>query len=548
MARLRRGTRKSSRSGRVRPTKRKRTEQGLRESEERHRLIIENINEVICLINLENDPFKGTVQFVSPQVENILGYRPEEFVQDPGLWLQMVHPDDVPALVEATQKILASREIGIREYRLRHKRTAEYHWMADKVVPLLDEQGRVVGIQCVAHDITERKRTEDTLRRCADEFTALYAISLDMTMIRDLPTLLNTIVGRIVGLLDINTAGGAVYLCDPDRRELHWMAGYRDPSSPVLKYGEGAAGTVAQTGEPLIIDNYCVWPGRLGDFEKDQSFITVLSVPMSWQDEMIGVLQVSHSTPSRPFTKTDVALITLFANQAAVAVKNARLFEELQSSQSRLQVLSRQLIHAQETERHRIARELHDEIGQALTVIKINVHAAQRAGNSAPLLTESLEMLDRTLQQVRELSFDLRPSILDDLGLAAALRWYVKRLAQRVGFVVYCTVDIADERLPPELETVCFRVAQEALTNVVRHAHPQHVHVVLRQSDAGLELGVIDDGAGFDVDAVRKHIPPEGNLGLLSMQERVQLLGGQIEIKSAPQQGTTVMVRFPITR
>ncbi len=143
---------------------RKRAEAALRESEERYRLIVENTNEVIYKVSLEDDPLRGSVEFVSGQVKSILGYAPDEFLQNPELWLQIVHPDEVPALGEITRKTFADREPGTRQYRLRHKETGEYRWMEDKTVPLTDGDGNVVAYQGVARDISERKQAEEALR------------------------------------------------------------------------------------------------------------------------------------------------------------------------------------------------------------------------------------------------------------------------------------------------------------------------------------------------------------------------------------------------
>jgi signal transduction histidine kinase len=218
-----------------------------------------------------------------------------------------------------------------------------------------------------------------------------------------------------------------------------------------------------------------------------------------------------------------------------------------QHAEETLQVLSRQLLEAQENERRHIARELHDEIGQALTAVKINLQAAQRTPAALDAyLEDSTSIVDRTLQQVRTLSLDLRPALLDDLGLGAALRWYVDRQAQRAGFTVQFVIDPLEPRPRPELETACFRVAQEALTNVLRHAQAQHVRVELRQSGTELHLLIRDDGTGFDVHAAQQRAEQGASLGLLGMQERVWLVGGQIEIASAAAQGTEIRVRFPL--
>jgi PAS domain S-box-containing protein len=215
----------------------------------------------------------------------------------------------------------------------------------------------------------------------------------------------------------------------------------------------------------------------------------------------------------------------------------------------KLQVLSRRLVEAQETERRNIARELHDEIGQALTVMQLNLQAMLLSPGTevvSPRLNESLEVVERVLEQVRDISLDLRPSILDDLGLEPALRWYTERQAALVELKVEFHADQLEQRLDSMIETECFRVAQEALTNVVRHAQAKAVTVELRKEDGQLHLRVRDDGVGFDVAPVRDQAVRGASLGLLSMEERASLAGGGLEFKSNPGQGTEVHAWFPL--
>jgi PAS domain S-box-containing protein len=222
---------------------------------------------------------------------------------------------------------------------------------------------------------------------------------------------------------------------------------------------------------------------------------------------------------------------------------------ERQRYTEHLQALSRQLMSAQETERRRIAGELHDETGQALTALELNLRALQAQAGGPPdpaVLEESLGILEQTLQQVRNLALDLRPSMLDDLGLVPALRWYADRLAQRTGLVIEFVANRARTPLSAESKTTCFRVAQEALTNVVRHAHARKVTVELRSGPKDVQLIVRDDGFGFDVEAARRGALRGNSLGLLSMQERVALLGGHLEIRSALSRGSEVRARWPV--
>lgn len=224
---------------------------------------------------------------------------------------------------------------------------------------------------------------------------------------------------------------------------------------------------------------------------------------------------------------------------------------ERRRAQGTLRQYAERLMEAQESERRHIARELHDEIGQALTAVKMNLQAAQRLTQEPTLLSyeqDCMDTVERTLYQVRSLSLDLLPSVLDDLGLEPALRWLVARLARQMGQSIQLDVDSLHGRLPADLELACFRVVQEALTNAVRYAEAERVHVSLRRHEAEVQLVVHDNGVGFDVQAALERTMHGESLGLLGMRERVWLAGGQIEIVSAPGQGSEVRVRFPVDR
>jgi signal transduction histidine kinase len=264
-------------------------------------------------------------------------------------------------------------------------------------------------------------------------------------------------------------------------------------------------------------------------------------------DEFVGVLDILAEEIGA-FGQSDINLLTLFANQAAVAITNARLFEQVRIGRERLQALSQKLLNVQEKERRRIALELHDHIGQTLTAIKINLQAAQRIPEVGPLsdiFEQNIGIVERALQQVRSLSLELRPAMLDDLGLIAALRWYVDRQAQGGGFEVEFVADPLQARPAQEIETACFRVAQEAMTNIVRHADASSVRVILRLRAEELQLIIRDDGIGFDVGVALNRAAQGESMGLLGMQERTQLVGGKLEIEAQPGKGSVITARFP---
>jgi PAS domain S-box-containing protein len=247
----------------------------------------------------------------------------------------------------------------------------------------------------------------------------------------------------------------------------------------------------------------------------------------------------------------EVSSRAIYENGLMIGVQGtARDITERKFAQDALQMFSRQLIEAQEDERRRIARELHDQIGQVLTAVKMNLHAVGKVSHGSEVsgyIRDNIEAVDEALRLVRDLSVDLRPPVLDDFGLATALRWYVDRYARRTGLEVEVITDLPDhERFSRDLETACFRIAQEALTNVVRHSRANTVVLRLVKNGNDLLLSIKDDGVGFDVESLQKRAPRAATLGLISMQERAHFAGGTIEIYSAVSEGTEVLFRLEL--
>jgi signal transduction histidine kinase len=304
---------------------------------------------------------------------------------------------------------------------------------------------------------------------------------------------------------------------------------------------------------PVIVADIQREPG-LADWQAEaeaRGVQSMAAVPLLSHDHVMGVL-VAYAQQPNFFDPDSIAILMALASQAAVAIQNARLFAELEAQREALRQVSLRLVNAQEAERRRISRELHDELGQGLTALKINLDVARRAlAADAPAklrrsIHEATSLAVQTLETARNLSLELRPTMLDDLGLVSALRWEIDRYEQRMGQEVSFEADLAGQVLRPEIEITLYRIIIEALTNVARHARASHINVHLRLENRQVLAGVEDDGVGFDAAGWFGSGAERHSMGLVSMRERAGLLGGQFEVISQPGQGTQVHVRLPI--
>lgn len=286
------------------------------------------------------------------------------------------------------------------------------------------------------------------------------------------------------------------------------------------------------------------------------------------REDLIGKHFTAYLKPNHPHEKSgtyEAEIVTregrhipveitsrlIFTNGVAVGMQGCvRDISERKQVQAAARTYSRRMIEAQEAERRRISRELHDQVGQILTAVKMNLHSLREQCTAPEILSsiqDNMEVIDEAVDQVRDLSVDLRPLLLDDFGLPVALRWYLDRQTKRCAIATEFTSHslCEDDRFSTELETACFRIVQEAVTNVVRHTRASRIVVTLERNGSDLELGISDDGAGFDLSVLRNGA---ATLGLRGIEERVHALGGLITINSGPSQGTEICARFPISR
>jgi signal transduction histidine kinase len=392
-----------------------------------------------------------------------------------------------------------------------------------------------------------------------DRSTALLRAALALSEHRELADVLSLILTSARSLAGARYAALAVY-DEHGEIETFVHQGVDDATADQVgapPRGHGLLGELIIAGGPIRLEDIQADP-RFGGFPAHHPEMrTFLGVPVATGRRRYGNLYLGDKEAGQTFDEEDERLLGTLAAFAAAAIENVQLLEaerDLAAARERDRVRTEmlsQVIDAQEAERSRVARDLHDEIGQSLTSVLLGLRLVEDSlarpnpdvDDCRQRTAEVRELVAEALRQARTLAFDLRPTVLDDLGLVAAMR----RLVEEVGSRGTPAVDLAvhglddDSRLAPEVETVVYRVVQEALTNVVRHAAASSASVVIARHGGRLRAVIEDDGHGFDLGAA--HRP---SLGLGGMSERAQLVGGSLAIDSAEGRGTTVRLEVPV--
>ncbi len=317
------------------------------------------------------------------------------------------------------------------------------------------------------------------------------------------------------------------------RKEIERVRGF-------FELPQGITRWVAEHGETI----------RTGDARSDPRYLAAdpaiqseMAVPLKVGDRVIGSVNVESVQPNA-FNEHDQRLLTTVANVAAVAIQNARLLEETRLSRDRLADLSRRLVETQESERRAIGRELHDQFGQMLTALKLTIEIAMQLPPDQALqkARQGKEIVEELLARVSALSLELRPPMLDDLGLIPALTWHVNRFQEQSRVEVeFKHSGVEGVRFASEIETTAYRIVQESLTNVARHARATRVRLEVRERSGWMEIQIEDDGIGFDPESELAK-----NRGLSRMRERAQLVGGSFYIESEIGKGTRKLIRLPL--
>lgn len=568
-----------------------RMERRLRESEQRLSTTLRSIGDGV--IATDND---ARIRFMNPVAESLTGWEAAQVLGDElaPVFSIVDRETGSPAENPVTRALQEGTVVGPGDHPILVARDGTERPIYGSAAPIRDEKGNVTGAVLVFRDITERMETEaqrdaaleelrkahqrlerqvaerttelretnellrreiaeriqtqEALQRTNRELRLLDRASRAFNSTLDLDRVLVAVLEEVRGLMDVT--GCSTWLIDPATGRLVCRQATGAQSELVRGWpvapGEGIGGWVVRRGESLIVPDVLADERHYTDVAERTGLElrSVLSVPMGGRQGIIGVLQVVDTEVDR-FDSRDQLLLEPLAASAATAIENARLYEQVRAGHERLQALSHRLVEVQEAERRHIARELHDEVGQVLTGLKLLLESSTALPPDArsSSLSRSLALVDELVTQVQELSLDLRPAMLDDLGLLPTLVWHINRYGEQTGIDVDFKYLGPERRLDSEVETAAYRIVQEALTNVARHAGVSEVTVRLSLDQEMLRVQIEDQGAGFDPEAA---LAAGAASGLSGMEERAILLGGELTIESAPGAGTSLMAELPL--
>jgi PAS domain S-box-containing protein len=515
-------------------SKRKRAEKALKDSEELHRTVVEQAAENIFVVDLESK----RILEANAALQRSLDYTLEELK---GMTLYDVVAHDQESIDNITEHIIAEHHylVGERKYRRKDGSLIDVEVNAGVIL-----YGDSRAMCIVAHDVTESKRAQAALRQSLSVLLALREAGqvLSSTLeSEEIATRLLEIMRSVAGL-----TAAVISRNDQEGNLRIWRSAGVEDLWPRVRFTPEA-----KRARRAALENEERQHFKLRRPGSEDEYLVGLCLPLGARNRIVGVLEAYGQESLAQGDMTEI--ISSLTSQAASALENAWLYEELGNRERALQDLVEKLLGAQEEERRRVAYEVHDGLAQVAVAAHQNLQAFAR--RHTPEAEKGRRELDRILGQVRATVSDarrvianLRPTALDDLGLGAAISLEIEHLSEE-GYHVDYKEHLGEERLPGEMEITLFRVTQEALTNVRKHAGTQWVSIELRRRDGEVYLEVRDSGRGFD-PAVLETLGggPGERVGFAGMRERVSMLGGELKIQSRPNAGTSIAATIPLTR
>ena len=434
---------------------------------------------------------------------------------------------------------------------------------ADKYIkitayPLRNSYGNLKAMVELRRDVTAERELETQILRRHHQLLSLNHISSAVSGLWDLDSILRIALDSVLEL--INGTIGGILLLDEETKTLY----YRIQRGLSAKYakemrmhlGEGIAGRVAQSGEPMLLEDISQDRRRARpDLITLEGLKGFVSIPLKAKNKVIGVMNVASHVVGQ-FGADDLSLLSAIGDYLGTAIEQARLYEQLAQAGERYRELLRHALTAQEEERKRIARELHDETSQALTSLTLSLQAiigmAEAKGIGDAEFAERLKTMHKYSvhagNEIVKLMKELRPTLLDELGMSAAIHRYAKDTLETQGTNVSTEFRGTGKRFLPEVEVTLFRIAQGAIGNILEHSGAKNAYIKLECKTGECVLSIEDDGKGFNVSKVTRVDPSGRGAGLFTMRERASLVGGTWQIESRPRRGTKIEVRIPVVR
>lgn len=450
-------------------------------------------------------------------------------VLESGGTVEVIHPDSVHE---------ANRELKVTAY------------------PLRDSHGNTQAIVELRRDITAEIELESQTSTRHHELLVLSRVSAALSGLWNLDAILRVALDSVLNIMN-GTIGGILLLNEQTQTlsyRVHRGLSAKYVEEMQMSLGEGITGRVAESGKSILLEDISADPRTAyPELVSTEGLKAFISVPLRAKDKVLGVINVASRTP-RSFTANDMHLLHSIGDQLGVAIEQARLYERLRGARERLRRLARQNLAAEEEERRRIARELHDETSQSLSGLALQLQAlldmAEMSGKEDNEFIAGLKKVQLLTVQVHNevsrLIADLRPALLDTLGLVPAVRQHAEARLHPLEINVSVETRGIERRLPSGVEASLFRFIQGAIGNIAQHSQAKNATIVLEYQEDELSMRITDDGQGFDVSEITDIEESGRGRGLFSMRERIGYLGGTSGMESQIGVGTTVWASVPI--